>query len=74
MKRRIDDLAIVGAPPAFPATLHVGRPNVGDRARLIDRINDIIDRRFIGIAANNLAIIAECISPAFSYSTGRLAS
>ena len=28
----------------FPEKLHVGRPNVGNRGRFIDRINDILDR------------------------------
>lgn len=32
--------------PAFAEPLHVGRPNVGDRARLLDRINDILDKRW----------------------------
>ena len=27
--------------------LHVGRPNIGDRSRLIARINDILDRRWL---------------------------
>jgi dTDP-4-amino-4,6-dideoxygalactose transaminase len=30
----------------FAAPLHVGRPNVGDRKRLLARINDILDRRW----------------------------
>ena len=47
MKRSIDDLAIWGSTPAFPEKLHVGRPNLGDRQRLLDRINDILDRRWL---------------------------
>jgi dTDP-4-amino-4,6-dideoxygalactose transaminase len=42
-KVRIDNLAIFGAPPAFPETLHVGRPNIGNRERLFERIGDILD-------------------------------
>lgn len=30
----------------FAAPLHVGRPNVGDRKRLLERINDILDKRW----------------------------
>jgi dTDP-4-amino-4,6-dideoxygalactose transaminase len=47
MKNTIDDLAILGGTPAFPEKLHVGRPNLGDRQRLLDRINDILDRRWL---------------------------
>lgn len=41
------DLAILGAPPAFDAPLHVGRPNIGDRERLRARLDDILDRRWL---------------------------
>jgi dTDP-4-amino-4,6-dideoxygalactose transaminase len=46
-KRAIDDLAIFGGPPAFERTLHVGAPNIGDRDRLLGRINDMLDRRWL---------------------------
>ncbi|MDQ5844937.1 MAG: DegT/DnrJ/EryC1/StrS family aminotransferase [Acidobacteriota bacterium] len=45
-KTRVDELAIFGAPPAFAEKLHVGRPNVGDRGRLLARVSDILDRRW----------------------------
>ena len=44
--KSIQDLAVFGAPPAFTEPLHVGRPNVGDRERLLQRINDMLDRRW----------------------------
>jgi dTDP-4-amino-4,6-dideoxygalactose transaminase len=47
MKRTIDDLAIFGGLPAFYEPLHVGRPNIGDRTRLLARINDLLDRRWL---------------------------
>jgi dTDP-4-amino-4,6-dideoxygalactose transaminase len=47
MKQSIDDLAIFGGPPAFAEALHVGRPNIGDRTRLLERINDLLDRRWL---------------------------
>lgn len=47
MKDRLEDLAIFGGAPAFAETLHVGRPNVGDRASLLARINDLLDRRWL---------------------------
>jgi dTDP-4-amino-4,6-dideoxygalactose transaminase len=45
-KSTIEDLALFGGPPALTEKLHVGRPNVGDRARLLERVNDILDRRW----------------------------
>jgi dTDP-4-amino-4,6-dideoxygalactose transaminase len=45
--RELTDLALLGGQPAFEQTLHVGRPNIGDRFRLMDRFNDILDRRWL---------------------------
>lgn len=47
VKSHIEDLAIFGGAPIFPYKLHVGRPNIGDRSALFDRINDILDRRWL---------------------------
>lgn len=47
LKNSIDDLAIFGGKPAFSDKLHVGRPNIGDRQRLMERINDLLDRRWL---------------------------
>ena len=47
MKSRVEDLAIFGGEPAFKETLHVGRPNIGDRHRLIERINRMLDERWL---------------------------
>lgn len=33
--------------PAFPEKLYVGRPNIGNRDRLLERINDLLDRRWL---------------------------
>lgn len=46
-KVRVNQLAIFGAPPAFPETIHVGRPNIGNRERLLARIGDILDSRWL---------------------------
>jgi dTDP-4-amino-4,6-dideoxygalactose transaminase len=43
----VPNLAIFGAKPAFAETLHVGRPNIGDRERLLVRIGDILDRNWL---------------------------
>jgi len=42
-----DDLAINGAAPLFDEPLHVGRPNIGDRARFLIRTNDMLDRGWL---------------------------
>jgi len=47
MKRSIDDLAILGGTPAFKQPLHVGRPNIGDRRRLLARIDRILHHRWL---------------------------
>ena len=44
---RLEELAILGHPPHFPDTLHVGRPNVPDRARVLARVSDVLDRRWL---------------------------
>jgi dTDP-4-amino-4,6-dideoxygalactose transaminase len=44
---RLVDLAIFGGTPAFQEKLHVGRPNIGDRDHLLERINDLLDRRWL---------------------------
>ena len=46
-KERIDDLAVLGGQPAFAEPLHVGRPNIGDRERLLERIDEMLDRRWL---------------------------
>lgn len=43
----IEQLAIFSGEPAFRNTLHVGRPNIGDRNRLIERFEDILDRDWL---------------------------
>ena len=47
MKATLQDLAIFGGTPAFAEVLHVGRPNIGDRERLLERIHDLLDRRWL---------------------------
>lgn len=47
MKQSLDELAVFGGTPSFPAPLHVGRPNIGDRGRFLQRVNDLLDRRWL---------------------------
>ena len=50
MRKRIrgkSDLAIHGAPPAFPEPIHVGRPNLGSRDAFLRRVHTILDERWL---------------------------
>jgi dTDP-4-amino-4,6-dideoxygalactose transaminase len=40
-------LAILGGHPCFEEPLHVGRPNIGDRERLMARFGEMLDRRWL---------------------------
>jgi dTDP-4-amino-4,6-dideoxygalactose transaminase len=44
---RSRELAILGGTPAFSEPLHVGRPNIGDRGRFLQRVTDLLDRRWL---------------------------
>lgn len=44
MKSKVSDLALFGGVKMFAEPQHVGRPNIGDRKRLISRIEDMLDR------------------------------
>jgi dTDP-4-amino-4,6-dideoxygalactose transaminase len=46
-QKKLKDLAILGDTPVFEDKLHVGRPNIGNRDRLLARINDILDRKWL---------------------------
>jgi dTDP-4-amino-4,6-dideoxygalactose transaminase len=46
MNKSWRDLAILGGTAAFREPLHVGRPNTGNRERLMKRINEVLDSRW----------------------------
>jgi dTDP-4-amino-4,6-dideoxygalactose transaminase len=46
-KQSLDSLAIFGSLPAFSDKLHVGRPNIGDRARFMERVDQILDSKWL---------------------------
>jgi dTDP-4-amino-4,6-dideoxygalactose transaminase len=46
-KKKINDLAIFGGQKSFEQPLHVGRPNIGDKERLLQRIGEIVDLRWL---------------------------
>lgn len=49
-------LAILGGKPAFDEPLHVGRPNIGSRERVLELVGEILDRRWL---TNNGPVVQE---------------
>lgn len=47
MKLRLDDLAVFGGQPAFPAPVYMGVPNIGDRRKFMSMVEDMFDRRML---------------------------
>jgi dTDP-4-amino-4,6-dideoxygalactose transaminase len=43
----VDDLALFGGTPSFADKRHVGRPNMGDKARFLARFDDIWESRWL---------------------------
>ena len=54
--RSVADLAVNGAPPMFTEPLHVGRPNIGDHTRFLQRAAQILDS---GWLSNNGPVAQE---------------
>lgn len=40
-------LALLGGSPAFAQELHVGRPNLGDSERFLERVRGVLERRWL---------------------------
>src|SRR5262245_60095407 len=47
MKSHVEELAVFGGRPAFAEPLHVGRPNIGDQNRFLERMKDLLERRWL---------------------------
>ena len=47
VKNSIEQLAVFSGQLAFAEKLHVGCPNIGNRERLLGRINDALDRKWL---------------------------
>jgi len=47
IKASVNELALFGGSPIFEEILHVGRPNIGKRQHFLNRINDMLDRRWL---------------------------
>ena len=56
MYNQSSELAYYGSKPTFKEKLFVGRPNIGNRDRLLERINDMLDRRWL---SNNGIFVQE---------------
>lgn len=56
VKKELHDFAILGGNPIFPNKLHVGRPNIINKERLVDRIHDILNRCWL---TNNGPVVQE---------------
>ena len=52
----VKELAVFSGQPAFGEPLHVGRPNIGRRERLLQLVNEIVDRRWL---TNNGPLVQE---------------
>ena len=64
MHKNLEKLAIFGGKPKFDETLHVGRPNIGNRERFLDRLNDILDRKWwdrVTIKITKVALVSGII-------------
>lgn len=54
--KKLENLAILGAPPAFSESVHVGRPNVPTFDSFSDRVRQIFDARWL---SNNGPLVQE---------------
>jgi dTDP-4-amino-4,6-dideoxygalactose transaminase len=52
----VQDLGVFSGRPAFREPLHVGRPNIGRRERLLQLVNEVLDRRWL---TNNGPLVQE---------------
>ena len=46
-KKSIDDFALFGGTPLFKESLHVGRPNLGNREKFLDRVNTLWEGKWL---------------------------
>jgi len=46
-KRSLDELALFGGDPSFGEPLHVGRPNIGPKELVLERLSEMLDRRWL---------------------------
>lgn len=46
-KSRVSDLALLSGVPAFAEPVHVGRPNIGSQAAFLEKMRNILERRWL---------------------------
>lgn len=46
LKDNLSQLALFGGTAAFAQTLHVGRPNIGNQEKMVERLKEIMERRW----------------------------
>ncbi|WP_273150343.1 DegT/DnrJ/EryC1/StrS family aminotransferase [Methylophaga thiooxydans] len=56
------DLAINGAPPAFDEPLHVGRPNVGEKAEFLKHVDDIFESKWLSNNGPKVQILEQRVA------------
>lgn len=61
-KQSVCDLAVIGGTPVFPRQVHVGRPNIGDRARILRHFEEVLDRRWLSNAGPNVRELEDRIA------------
>lgn len=47
LKETVSELAIFGGKQLSPTPLHVGRPNIGRKEKFLQRVEDMLDRRYL---------------------------
>jgi dTDP-4-amino-4,6-dideoxygalactose transaminase len=62
LKHAVGDLAIFGGMPAFKNPLHVGQPNIGNHKKFAERVNDILERRWLTNGGNYVSEFEERIA------------
>lgn len=62
LKYAVGDLAIFGGTPAFQNPLHIGQPNIGDRKKFAERINDILESHWLTNGGSNVTEFEERIA------------
>ena len=59
---KIESLAIFSGKPAFTKMLHIGQPNIGNHERLMNRINRILDKRWLTNAGEQVQELERRVS------------
>lgn len=53
-QRKVEQFALFGGRPAFSQPLHVGRPNIGNKERLMARFAEVLDSGWLSNAGPNV--------------------